>query len=37
VSGGAVGCGVGCVVCAKPNGRKKISAADNHAIESFFI
>jgi hypothetical protein len=30
---GALGCGVGCVVCAKPKGRKKTKAASSNLKE----
>ena len=35
--GGAVGCGVGCVVWAKPNGRKKTKPANSDLKEGFLI
>ncbi|HEX3586928.1 MAG TPA: hypothetical protein VH024_13085, partial [Candidatus Angelobacter sp.] len=35
--GGAEDCGVGCVVCAKPNGRKQTKPASSNLKERFLI
>jgi hypothetical protein len=36
-TGGAEGCGVDCVVCAKPSGSKKTKPANSNLKERFLI